>query len=147
MNILQADEFLALFEQCEESAFHIEVRDAYAVPDESEPFRLFLCDEEDDYEWFQDWLAVVKALGQRGATMTRVRVVTEPHSDYHRWHLKTTRLNVEAGEDIRYLSCQMVDSATVLLTTGGYSTIGRSCSIWSIMKGGPQAVLQPQIHR
>ncbi|WP_280440391.1 DUF6879 family protein [Nocardia brasiliensis] len=113
MKILQADEFLGLFEQCKESAFHIEVRDAYAVPDESEPFRRFLRNEEDDYEWFRDWLNIVNALGKRGAIMTRVRVVTEPHSDYHRWLLKTTKLNAEAGEDIRYLSRQMVDASKV----------------------------------
>ncbi|WSJ19361.1 hypothetical protein OG326_18960 [Nocardia sp. NBC_01327] len=35
--------------------------------------------------------------------MTRVRVVTVPHSDYQRWLLSITAGNVDAGEDIRYL--------------------------------------------
>lgn len=35
--------------------------------------------------------------------MTRVRVVTVPHSDYTRWGLTVAPLNIEAGEDIRLL--------------------------------------------
>jgi hypothetical protein len=35
--------------------------------------------------------------------MSRVRVVTIPHSDYQRWLLSVTGGNVEAGEDIRYV--------------------------------------------
>ncbi|WP_419150650.1 DUF6879 family protein [Nocardia vinacea] len=30
-------------------------------------------------------------------------MVTEPHTDYHRWLLTLTPQNIEAGEDIRYL--------------------------------------------
>ena len=35
--------------------------------------------------------------------MTRVRVVSEPHDDYTRFLLDLARINVAAGEDIRYL--------------------------------------------
>jgi hypothetical protein len=40
------------------------------------------------------------ALGER---MSRVRIVTEPHSDYTRFGIDLARVNVAAGEDIRYL--------------------------------------------
>jgi hypothetical protein len=40
------------------------------------------------------------ALGQR---MARVRIVAEPHSDYTRFGIDLARINVAAGEDIRYL--------------------------------------------
>ncbi|GAA2117084.1 hypothetical protein GCM10009802_17920 [Streptomyces synnematoformans] len=35
--------------------------------------------------------------------MRRVRVVTEPHSQYIGWEHSLTGLNMEAGEDIRWL--------------------------------------------
>nr|WP_253799468.1 DUF6879 family protein [Nocardia amikacinitolerans] len=36
--------------------------------------------------------------------MSRVRVVTVPHTDYHRWLLTLAELNAEAGESIRYVA-------------------------------------------
>lgn len=38
--------------------------------------------------------------------MSRVRVVTIPHSDYQRWLLSVTPGNIAAGEDIRYVPRQ-----------------------------------------
>jgi hypothetical protein len=38
-----------------------------------------------------------------GARMTRVRVIGEPPDDYARFLLDLARVNVAAGEDIRYL--------------------------------------------
>ncbi len=35
--------------------------------------------------------------------MSRIRVVTVPHTDYQRWSLVVASRNVEAGVDIRYL--------------------------------------------
>lgn len=35
--------------------------------------------------------------------MSRIRVVTVPHTDYQRWLLSVTGSNVDAGEDIRYV--------------------------------------------
>ncbi|MEU2036617.1 DUF6879 family protein [Nocardia amamiensis] len=96
--------WLDLFHGCEATAFHLEVRDAYAVPQENERFRRFLNGEPpivDDYK--NDWVALVRATTARGVEMSRVRVVTIPHSDYQRWLLSVTDGNVEAGEDIRYM--------------------------------------------
>jgi hypothetical protein len=74
------------------------------VPDESEPLQRFLNDEPFDLRgWFQDWYDFVQELSARGVTTSRVRVVTVPHTDYHRWLLSLAALNVEAGENIRYL--------------------------------------------
>ncbi|WP_280274453.1 DUF6879 family protein [Nocardia wallacei] len=95
-----------LFRDCRRSAFHLEVRDSYAVPSESEPFRRFLKGEpritEPDEAW-REWAERMRQLGQRGVTVSRVRVVTVPHSDYQRWLLSETVDNIDVGEDIRYL--------------------------------------------
>ena len=40
----------------------------------------------------------------RGVTIRRVRVVSEPLSDYLRWEHACTAVNIEAGEEIRWLS-------------------------------------------
>ena len=54
------------------------------------------------YDW-GDHLDVVRAATARGVRIRRVRVVSEPLSDYLRWEHACTGANIEAGEDIRWL--------------------------------------------
>ncbi|MBY8862155.1 hypothetical protein K7711_37170 [Nocardia sp. CA2R105] len=103
MQLLHGNPWPDLFGECRREAFHLEVRDAYAVADESEPLRRFLDGEPDDYAWLEPWLQLVKDTTGRGVAVTRVRVVTVPHTDYTRFSLAVTELNTGAGEDIRYL--------------------------------------------
>lgn len=87
----------------EHTAFRLETRERYSEAEEVEPLRRFLAGEP-DYGWNDEWAAMIErrtALGQR---MSRVRVVAEPHSDYTRFGIDLARVNVAAGEDIRYLS-------------------------------------------
>ncbi|MEU6187151.1 DUF6879 family protein [Nocardia sp. NPDC047038] len=95
--------FPDLLRTCKREAFHLEVLDTYAEPNEHEPFRRFLADEPDDYAWFQPWTELIQETTSRGVAVTRVRIVTEPHTDYTRFALAVAALNVRAGEDIRYL--------------------------------------------
>ncbi|MCU1641462.1 MAG: hypothetical protein JWN03_1737 [Nocardia sp.] len=104
------DNFTSLFRTCQRSAFHLEVQDAYETPEESEPFRKFLNGETDDFSWLQGWFDLVRQSTDRGVAFTRVRVITEPHVDYVRWSLAVSPLNIEAGEDIRYLSRHLVNA-------------------------------------
>lgn len=67
MHLRQGD-WSDLFRECRSEAFHLEVRDDYAVPVESEPFRRFLNNEPDDYEWFRDWENLVEELTGRGVS-------------------------------------------------------------------------------
>ncbi|MEU6828574.1 DUF6879 family protein [Nocardia beijingensis] len=102
--LLVPDEgFPDLLRTCKREAFHLEVLDSYAEPNEHEPFRQFLADEPDDHAWFQPWAELVQETTSRGVAVTRVRIVTEPHTDYTRFALAVAELNVRAGEDIRYL--------------------------------------------
>ncbi|WP_280378020.1 DUF6879 family protein [Nocardia wallacei] len=104
MQLLPGDEWIDLFQRCTGEAFHLEVRDAYAVPAESEHFRRFLDGEPDDYVTFQQpWLTLMRDVIAKGVAVRRIRVVSVPHSDYHRWVLVATAPSVEAGEDIRYV--------------------------------------------
>ncbi|MEV2220624.1 DUF6879 family protein [Nocardia vinacea] len=102
--LLVADEgFPDLLRTCKREAFHLEVLDSYAEPDEHEPLRRFLAGEPDEYTWFQSWSNLVQETTGRGVAVTRVRIVTEPHTDYTRFSLAVAELNTRAGEDIRYL--------------------------------------------
>ncbi|RDI48468.1 DUF6879 family protein [Nocardia mexicana] len=95
--------WVSLFGECRQEAFHLEVRDSYAVPHESERLRRFLNGEPPPRDPGTPWQALVRETTGRGVSMSRVRVVTVPHSDYQRWLLSVTHHNVEAGEDIRYI--------------------------------------------
>ncbi|MFI6865298.1 DUF6879 family protein [Nocardia sp. NPDC050406] len=93
-----------LFRECRTEAFHLEVRDTYAVPQESERLRRFLDGEPaqpDEYK--NQWVDLMRETTGRGVAVRRIRVVTVPHSDYQRWLLSVTGSNVAAGEDIRYV--------------------------------------------
>ncbi|WP_433654006.1 DUF6879 family protein [Nocardia sp. CA-128927] len=92
------------------SAFHMEVRDTYAEPEESEPLRRFINGEPEPSDGYDkdDWIDLVEKMTGRGVTMSRVRVVTVPHSDYQRWLLSVAGSSVAAGEDIRYLPRHLV---------------------------------------
>lgn len=92
-----------LFKECQHEAFHLETRDSYSVPRESERLRRFLNGEPPPPDPRTPWQALVRETTGRGVSMTRVRVVTVPLSDYQRWLLSVTHHNVNAGEDIRYV--------------------------------------------
>jgi hypothetical protein len=103
--LLTGEDFRRLCETFEHAAFRLETRDRYVDDEEREPLRRFLAAEPPDDTWFMDWHEVVEQLVGEGRRMERVRVVSEPHSDYTRFGIDLARrLNVPAGEDIRYLS-------------------------------------------
>jgi len=103
MPLLTGDDFDNLFHTFERTAFHLELKDSYHVPEESGPFTLFLEGKPDDFTWHQPWLNIVREVTGSGKSMTRVRVVSVPHTDYVRWGLAVAPLNIGAGEDIRWL--------------------------------------------
>ncbi|WP_067854382.1 DUF6879 family protein [Nocardia shimofusensis] len=97
-------DWVALLRDCESDAFHLEVRDSYAVPTESARLGRFLAGEPAlPDERKARWNELVRETIGRGVAISRVRVVSVPHSDYHRWLLSVTETNAAAGEDIRYL--------------------------------------------
>lgn len=103
MELIEGRHFENLFRTFERTAFHLELKDSYHVPEESGPFSLFVDGKPDDFAWHQPWLNLVRQATNSGKVMTRARVVTVPHSDYARWGLSVAPLNVNAGEDIRWL--------------------------------------------
>lgn len=104
MLLLRGDSADDPFRTCVRSAFHLEVRDSYTTPSESEPLRRFLNGEPTSADYAErPWVQFMRETVARGVSVSRIRLVTVPHSDYQRWLLSITASNVAAGEDIRYV--------------------------------------------
>ncbi|MCS7477501.1 DUF6879 family protein [Umezawaea endophytica] len=86
------------------SAWRWEAQGVYREPVEQEALRQFLAGDEPDLSYMDDWLTGVRALVDAGRTFSRVRVLTEPLTDYLRFELAATPRNVAAGEDIRVIA-------------------------------------------
>jgi Family of unknown function (DUF6879) len=84
------------------TAFRLEIRDRYNEPGEAEPLQRFLAGESIG-DWYEDWEELQRRWAAEGKRMTRVRVVSEPHTDYIRFGLLLAGLSAAVGEDIRYL--------------------------------------------
>ncbi|MFE5584278.1 DUF6879 family protein [Kitasatospora sp. NPDC056531] len=87
------------------SAVHLEMRDSYMLDDPE-----FIAwqagkrlDPANRESWWRSWLDVVVEATSRGVKMRRLRVVSEPVTDYIRYEYDVTFPNVEAGEDVRWL--------------------------------------------
>lgn len=63
-------------------------------------------------------MTLVKRVTGEGKTVRRVRVITEPHSRYVGWGHSLTHLNLEAGEDIRWLPRHHVPEGITLPVDG-----------------------------
>ncbi|WP_242614268.1 DUF6879 family protein [Actinomadura roseirufa] len=94
--------FQDLIRRATRSAVHLEMRDQYGPS-----------------PGFKDWaaggsgrtdrsryLGLVEEAVSRGVRMRRARIVSEPVSDYIRWEHMVTDLNIEAGEEVRWLPRQ-----------------------------------------
>ncbi|KQV12447.1 hypothetical protein ASE03_30650 [Kitasatospora sp. Root187] len=84
---------------------HLEMRDHYMLDDPEfiawqQGKRLDPADRE---SWWRSWLDVVVETTGRGVAMRRLRVVSEPVTDYIRYEYDVTFPNVAAGEDVRWL--------------------------------------------
>ncbi len=99
---MDLDEFNALFEGFERTAFRVEARDRYDVADERQEFAAFLSGEDLPRRTPENdpWLARVAKARASGRTVERVRVVAQPLTDYTRFELAGYPDNVAAGEKV-----------------------------------------------
>lgn len=100
---LARDDFRAMFDSFERTAFRLEARDEYNEPYTPKALGQFLAGEPVDFSFLDGWTQTIRAGVSLGKRVSRVRVVTEPHTDYVRYSLHVSQVNVGAGEDIRYL--------------------------------------------
>lgn len=117
MEQLSTDRWVELFENCRESAYHLELRDVYGVDSETEQFKRWQQEPYDrnveDAESRRWWLDMLGSVTARGVKVLRARVVSEPVTEYIKFEWAGTTLNVEAGEDIRWLSRQKASAIAI----------------------------------
>ncbi len=95
--------FSELLAGCERSALKVELRDVY-LPNDAGYQAWRAGQVEQAIKRYADWTETVRAATARGVAMRRVRVVSEPVSEYIRFeHAVTQEVNVFAGEAIRWL--------------------------------------------
>lgn len=87
------------------SRFRMETLPAYAVTSDGDDFHRWLRGErEPDWSRKQPWLDHLRAEHAAGKSNSRVRILTNPLTDYERYSCEWGyALNAEAGEDIRVL--------------------------------------------
>jgi hypothetical protein len=100
MTLLTGEDFGNLFRTFEHTAYRLEVRESYY---EKEQLGQFVAGEQVDLSYMDSWLALMASLRAEGKRIERVRVVSQPFSDYTRYGLWLCQYNIRAGEDIRYL--------------------------------------------
>ncbi len=119
MRLWTAEQRDTLFDTFERDAFHLELRDAYHIDSEDESYRRWKRGEApgpSDYD--RPWLRRIKMLANSGRTVRRVRVVSEPVSEYIRYEFAGTPQNLAAGEDIRWLPRHLVPADLVFPVEG-----------------------------
>ena len=107
MEAITPDQRNSLIATFEHDAIHLEMRDIYTTDIERDRFRKWLAGEQldpaEEAEWWRPWHTMMRANMAAGKTMRRLRIVSEPVTDYVRFEWADTEQLVRAGEDIRWL--------------------------------------------
>lgn len=107
------EEFDRLLREFNRESIHLETRDAYGTAVELPHMAKWAAGESDDLEWLQGWCATVREHVKAGRSVRRVRIVSEPLSDYQRWSYSIAHPMVDAGEDIRWVPRRLVSSTAL----------------------------------
>ncbi|MEU2111486.1 DUF6879 family protein [Streptomyces sp. NPDC019507] len=98
--------FDELLSSATRSALHLEMRDVYAVAEEEEEMRLWRSGEwtlDDGRKALAGWMDLVESITKRGVSVRRARIVSTPVTDYVRYEHALSPLNLQAGEEVRWL--------------------------------------------
>ncbi|MEU4294906.1 DUF6879 family protein [Kribbella sp. NPDC026596] len=103
MQEITADDLTELTGSFKRSMVHLEARDAYGTDTELPHLAKWLAGEPDDFAWLQDWCEKIAAHVNAGRSARRIKIVSEPLSDYQRWAYGAFTPIAEAGEDIHWV--------------------------------------------
>lgn len=139
----ERDELLASFQH---EALHLEMRDEYALEDEEERLARFLKrgsrDHNAEAEERQPWMTLVQDAITSGKTFRRVRIISEPVTDYIRYEWAGTGANIEAGEKIKWLPRRL--ASAIALPGNDFWLFDDSTVVFTVF-GGKGHVLERQL--
>jgi hypothetical protein len=107
---LTYEQFTGLFEDFDDEAIHLEMRDSYGTAVELPHMAKWASGEPDDLAWLRPWCDQVSANVAQGKRYRRVHVVSEPLSDYQRWSHSIMQPHIDAGTDMRWMPRRQVSS-------------------------------------
>ncbi|MGQ0774011.1 MAG: DUF6879 family protein [Pseudonocardiales bacterium] len=105
MEPISAEKRNQFFTTFQPEAVHFEMREVYATDIERDRFASWLrgepLDPEAEAEWWRPWFEMMKPHNEAGRTLRRLRVVSEPVTDYIRFEWLDAAQLVRAGEHVR----------------------------------------------
>lgn len=107
MKSISAEERGRRLVDCRFEAIHFEMRDIYATDVERGRFaewrRGELVCSDVEPEWVQSWSELMIRLQGNGCSVRRLRIISEPVTEYIRFEWLDTAYLVHLGEDVRWL--------------------------------------------
>jgi hypothetical protein len=104
---ITAEDRAHLLDTFEKEAVHLETRDVYATDIERDRFNTWLrgepLDPAAETEWWQRWRNFMSRNNDAGRVLRRLRIVSEPVTDYIRFEWLDARELVRLGEQVRWL--------------------------------------------
>jgi hypothetical protein len=100
--VVAAPKLADLLLAAERRALHLEMRDTYGLTDWFEAWKAGRTPDRDEAD--AQWHALLAPLVERGGDLRRLRIVSEPTTDYIRYEYESTPLaNLAGGEAVRWL--------------------------------------------
>lgn len=128
------DEFLTTFQY---EAVHLEMRDVYATTIEKDRFATWLSGQplnpEAEAAWWQPWFDLMKRTTEAGKTLRRLRIISEPVSNYIRFEWLDAAQLVRAGEQVRWLPRRR--ASTLLLPGNDFWMFDRHTVVFTHFSG------------
>jgi len=122
-----------LLRSAESSAWHMELRDGY-TPDDPDWLDWQAGHRFDPAERWADWSGLIRATVDRGVSVRRVRLVSEPVTAYIRFEYDVTAAhNIGAGEQVRWLPRQ--EAAGLLVPCSDFWVFDGQVVLWNHFAG------------
>ncbi|GAA5158169.1 hypothetical protein GCM10023321_37560 [Pseudonocardia eucalypti] len=144
----------AFFDTFQHEAIHLEMRDIYATDIERSRFQTWLrgepLDPASEAAWWQPWRDFMARNRQQGKVLKRLRIVSEPVTDYIRFEWLDAAELVRAGEEVRWLPRRL--ASTLLLPGNDYWLFDRGTVAFTHFSGdghvlGHELTTDPDIVR
>jgi hypothetical protein len=131
MELISVEKRAALTSACR-NTLKLELRDNYAVDDED-----LKAWRSGQYETltasYQVWADEVASRMELGKTVRRVRIVSEPLSEYQQMSVRFSGFAVDAGEDLRWLPRRL--TSTLLLPGNDFFVLDGEKVIFNVLDG------------